>query len=78
MNYMTERELSALLKVTTRTLQRWRVSGDGPPFIRAGLRRVLYARDAVAAWAASRSFTSHAAEATGHRASQSAAARSTV
>ncbi|WP_458093772.1 helix-turn-helix transcriptional regulator [Roseomonas sp. WA12] len=76
--YLTEIEVAELLRVTPRTTQRWRVLGTGPAFIRAGQRRVLYDRTAVEAWAASRSFTSHAAEAVGHGAPQPAAAQQSV
>ena len=43
-------------------IQRWRVTGDGPAFIRAGARRVLYRAEAVEAWAASREHRHRAAE----------------
>ncbi|MFB9262829.1 helix-turn-helix transcriptional regulator [Bradyrhizobium erythrophlei] len=38
---LMQREAAALLRLSERTLERWRVSGDGPPFVKAG-RRVLY------------------------------------
>jgi excisionase family DNA binding protein len=47
--FLTEAELAALLKVSPRTLQRWRVEGNGPKFRRHG-RRVRYSRSDVIAW----------------------------
>jgi excisionase family DNA binding protein len=47
--FLTEAELAALLKVSPRTLQRWRVEGTGPKFRRHG-RRVRYSRADVLAW----------------------------
>jgi excisionase family DNA binding protein len=61
--YLTDEQLAAMLDVTTRTTLRWRRDGGGPPYVRAGLRRVLYRRADVDAWAASRTFRTLAAEA---------------
>lgn len=60
--FFDERSLSDHLLIPRRTLQRWRVTGDGPAFIRAGARRILYRREAVEAWAASREHRHRAAE----------------
>ena len=62
--FYTEITLSAHLQIPRRTLQRWRTTGEGPSFIRAGARRILYRREAVEAWAASREFRHRAHEAT--------------
>ena len=51
--FLTERETAELLRVSVRTCQRWRISGDGPPFCAFGGRR-LYAREDVLAWAETR------------------------
>lgn len=48
--FLTERETADLLRVSARTLQRWRLTGDGPPFCAFGGRR-LYARGDVMSWA---------------------------
>ena len=48
--FLTERETARLLRVSARTLQRWRLTGDGPPFIAFGGRR-LYGRGDVMSWA---------------------------
>jgi predicted DNA-binding transcriptional regulator AlpA len=64
--FLDEKSLALLLCIPRRTLQRWRVTGDGPPFVRAGLRRIIYRREAVEAWAASREHRHRAAELTAH------------
>ena len=60
--YLDEAATSQLLNVSQRTLQRWRTTGGGPPYIRAGIRRVLYDAAAVEAWATNRTFDHRAAE----------------
>jgi Helix-turn-helix domain len=37
-----EKEAARLLRVSVACMQRWRWSGDGPPFIRLGRRAVRY------------------------------------
>lgn len=49
----TEREEAARLNMSHRTLQTWRVTGDGPPFIKLG-SNVRYDPAAVDDWLASR------------------------
>jgi predicted DNA-binding transcriptional regulator AlpA len=48
---LTSREAAALLRLSERTLERHRLSGSGPKFVRLG-RRVFYRRDALGAWIA--------------------------
>ncbi len=60
--FFDEKGLALFLSIPRRTLQRWRVTGDGPPFVRAGMRRIVYRREAVEAWAASREYRHRAAE----------------
>ena len=60
--FLTEREFSDRFKVPPRTAQRWRSTGDGPPFMRLGPRRVAYRLSDVERWAAARTFLSRAAE----------------
>ncbi len=60
--YLDEAAAARFLNISTRTLQRWRVDGGGPPFIRAGVRRVLYDASEIERWAAARSFPHRAAE----------------
>lgn len=60
--FLTDRETADLLRVTIRTMMRWRRSGNGPPYTRTG-RRLLYSRREIEAWASKRTFTNRAAEA---------------
>jgi excisionase family DNA binding protein len=49
---LTVQEVSRLLRVSTKTLERLRAAGLGPPSVRIGWRRLLYERSAVAEWLA--------------------------
>jgi predicted DNA-binding transcriptional regulator AlpA len=60
--FLNEDAIAEFLNVSVRTIQRWRSTGDGPPFVRAGARRVIYSRTAIEQWAVSRTFAHHAAE----------------
>ena len=61
--YLTEQEFSDRYHVSPRTAQRWRYVGEGgPKWVRLGMRRVGYRLSDCEAWAASRTFTSRAAE----------------
>lgn len=51
--YLTNSEAAAYLKLSPRTLENWRVLGDGPRFRRFG-RRVIYALNDLELWATSR------------------------
>lgn len=59
--FLTQREAAALLRLSERTLERYRREGTGPPFCAFGRRR-LYSRGDVFAWAEAckRISTSHA------------------
>lgn len=46
---LTQRLLSELIDVSERTLERWRVEGSGPAFVKAG-RKVLYRTVDVDDW----------------------------
>jgi excisionase family DNA binding protein len=48
---LTQGDVAARLRLSERTLERWRVSGDGPPFVKAG-RRVRYRDDDLKDWIA--------------------------
>jgi Helix-turn-helix domain len=48
-------------EVSTKTLEKWRVRGEGPRFIRAG-RKVLYRRADIEQWLASRTVSHTHAE----------------
>lgn len=44
MQYVTEAHAAEMLANSVRTLQRWRIEGDGPPFVKFG-RSVRYISD---------------------------------
>ncbi len=48
----TPAEVAEALHTTPATLAQWRYRGDGPKFVRAGRRRVLYRWADVEAWIA--------------------------
>ena len=60
--YLTEREFSVRFNVPVRTAERWRRSGDGPPYVRLGPRRIAYRLSDCEAWAAARTYPHRAAE----------------
>jgi excisionase family DNA binding protein len=55
--YLTQREAAEVLRLSERTLERHRLAGSGPAFVKAG-RRVLYRRADIEAWAAANTFRS--------------------
>ena len=61
--FLSDAQLCAMLRVTSRTTARWRVEGNGPAFVRAGGRRVLYRRADLNIWVTHRTFAHRAAEA---------------
>ncbi|HEY2757792.1 MAG TPA: helix-turn-helix domain-containing protein [Pseudolabrys sp.] len=46
---VTEVEIADFLKLSTRTLQSWRINNDGPPFVRVG-RAIRYRLRDVIRW----------------------------
>lgn len=50
--YLSDKQLAAELKVSPRTLARWRRLREGPAITRIG-RKIVYNRRAVTAWLAS-------------------------
>lgn len=60
--HLTPDKLAERLGVSLRTTERWRVTGEGPRYIRAGARRILYPIAEVERWEASRLLSSRAAE----------------
>lgn len=55
MTMLTEKELAARWKVTTRTLKSWRASGKGPAFVEIGeTKGVRYRVSDIEAYEASR------------------------
>jgi len=47
--YLTKAELASQLHRSVRSVDRWALTGDGPPYVRIG-RRTLYRRAAVVEW----------------------------
>ncbi|QAY74966.1 DNA-binding protein [Agromyces protaetiae] len=47
--FLTQGELAELLQLPARTLEDWRLSPGGPPFVKLG-RHVRYDLDEVLAW----------------------------
>lgn len=60
--HLTPEKLAERLDTSLRSLERWRVTGDGPRYIRAGARRILYPLAEVEKWEADRLCGSRAAE----------------
>lgn len=60
--YLSEAEAARLLNISPRTLQRYRVNGGGPPYVRIGARRIAYPESGIATWVACRTFDHRAAE----------------
>ena len=56
--FLTTPEAAARLRVSKSYLDKLRVYGGGPPFIRLTRRKILYRRSALDDWAMSRSFSS--------------------
>ena len=50
----TEREAADFLGVTTRALQKWRTTGNGPRFVRISSRCVRYRRRDLMEWSEAR------------------------
>jgi len=55
--FLTQTEAAEFLRLSPRTLERHRVAGTGPRFVKAG-RRVLYRHEDLEAWATANTFTS--------------------
>lgn len=47
--YLTTKELADHLGLSVPTVQRWRIEGNGPPFIKQG-NVVRYDREEIEAW----------------------------
>ena len=55
--YLTQKEVAAYLRLSERTLERHRIAGTGPAFVKLG-RRVVYRRSDVDRWAEDRTVLS--------------------
>ena len=51
---LTVEDAAARLKISKHTLNRWRVTGEGPPFVKYGPRLVRYREVVLDAWALQR------------------------
>ena len=51
MHLLNQREAAAFLRLSERTLERFRLTGDGPPIVKAG-RRVSYRAEDLDRWIA--------------------------
>ncbi len=51
---LTVEDAAARLKISKHTLNRWRVTGEGPPFIKYGPRLVRYRQSVLEDWASTR------------------------
>ena len=60
--YLDEKAFSERYHVSRRTAQRWRITGDGPPFVRLGPRRLVYRLVDCEAWAEAQTHQHRAAE----------------
>lgn len=62
---LTEKQAADRARLSSRTLARYRVDGDGPPYCRIGPRCIRYRIEDIDAWVASRVFPHRAAELAG-------------
>ncbi len=60
--YLTEKKVADAYAISRRSLQRWRISGDGPKWVRLGARRVVYRVADCEAWTTARTFAHRADE----------------
>ena len=51
---LTVEDAASRLKISKHTLNRWRVTGEGPPFVKYGPRLVRYREVVLDAWALDR------------------------
>jgi hypothetical protein len=60
--YLDEESFCNRYHVARRTAQRWRVTGDGPPWVRIGPRRVIYRLSDCEDWITAQTHQHRAAE----------------
>lgn len=56
--YLTQTEAAEILRISERTLERMRLTGDGPLFMKAGARRVIYSASDIESWLTERTYKS--------------------
>ena len=47
---LTEKEVAKITGFSVRTLQKWRLTGEGPQFVRVSARAIRYRRCDIDAW----------------------------
>lgn len=62
MNLWDTKETAERIGWSERSLERARIMGNGPPYVRVGLRRVMYQPEAVQEWLAARTYAHRADE----------------
>jgi len=63
-DYFTQEEAATELKVSARTVDRWRRLDEGPPITKLG-RRTLYRRSSLQAWLRAREHLGHSDDGAG-------------
>jgi predicted DNA-binding transcriptional regulator AlpA len=69
--FLSRKRAANLLGVSSKTLERLASEGNGPPYVRIALRRVVYERGDLVNWARERKYKSHAHEMVKNEASSS-------
>jgi hypothetical protein len=64
--YFTQEEAATELKVSPRTIDRWRRLDEGPPITKLG-RRTLYRRSSLQAWLCEREHRGHGGDGAGEK-----------
>ncbi|MCW8088037.1 helix-turn-helix transcriptional regulator [Sabulicella glaciei] len=62
LHHLTPELLAERLNISLRSVERWRMTGEGPRYIRAGARKILYPLAEVERWETQRMHDSRAAE----------------
>jgi predicted DNA-binding transcriptional regulator AlpA len=60
--YLTERQYCERYHLAPRTAQRWRVTGEGPPWVRLGPHKIVYRLSDVERWVLAHTYAHRADE----------------
>jgi predicted DNA-binding transcriptional regulator AlpA len=60
--YLMREQFCERFHISDRTAERWRATGEGPPFVRLGQRKIAYRASDCEHWAAARTFRHRAEE----------------
>jgi predicted DNA-binding transcriptional regulator AlpA len=60
--YLTPSQFCKTYHASERSAERWRTTGEGPPWVRIGQRKIVYRRSDCERWAAERTFRHRAEE----------------